>query len=341
MSERDERQPLLPAYVILGSDAPKVQRTLRRLRQRIVEESGSDLNVTVIDVGEAGAGRKEAADLPAVIAQPGLVLGRRAVVVLNTDKLKAPARAELAVVLDDLPPDTTVAFVAATLPKTDRLLKAVSGIGQVIRFDLPSRREYPEWLGKRARDLGLHIAPGEARHLAGLVGDDAWRLDAELAKLAAYAGAAPGRPAIGVSSADIDAVCSPSLDVQIWDLTDAVGRRDAAAAFRALEELLAGGDQRRGRGGPLRGILTSLSRHLADLRRVHALEHRSAERAAEDLGIHPFRARKLVEQARAFRVGLVDRALVALARADAAMVGASQLAPEVVLERTLAEILKD
>lgn len=334
-----ERQPLEAAYVITGSDAPKVQRTLRRLRERIIEESGSDLNVTVVDAAAAETSRGGAGDLLATIAQPGLVLGRRAVIVLNADKLKAPAKNQIVAALADLPPDTTVAFVASGLAKNDKLLKAVAGVGQVIRFDLPSRRDYPQWLGKRAKDLGLHISANEARHLAGLVGDDAWRLDAELAKLAAYVGAGPSRPPVDVADEDIDAICTPSLDVQIWDLTDAVGRRDAPAAFRALEELLAGGDQRRGRGDPLRGILTTLSRHLADLRRVHALGPCRSERVATELDIHPFRARKLVEQAQAFPVALVDRALVALAHADAAMVGGSQLAPEVVLERALAEVV--
>lgn len=335
-----ERQPLLPAYMILGTDAPKVQRSVRRLRQRIVEESGSDLNVVQLDAAEMESGRGDPGDLLTAIVQPGLVLGHRAIVVLNADKLKVATKTELLAALKDLPPDTTIAFVGASLPKNDKLLKAVASTGQVLRFDLPNRREYPDWLGKRAKELGLHISVHEARHLARLVGDDAWRLDAELAKLAAYVGGRSPQDPVSVSTDDIDAVCTPSLDVQIWDLTDAVGRRDSAAAFRALEELLAGGDQRRSRGDPLRGILTTLSRHLADLRRVHALGTRDPERAAAELQIHPFRARKLVEQAAQFPVALVDRALMALADADAGMVGGSQLPPEMVLETALAQILR-
>lgn len=335
-----ERTPLLPAYAILGADAPRVQRSLRRLRQRIVEESGSDLNVVELDAAALETGRGDPGELLTAIAQPGLVLGHRAVIVLNADKLKAATKTDLVAALQDMPPDTTVAFVAAGLAKNDKLLKVVASIGDVLRFDLPSRREYPEWLGKRAREHGLHLSVHEARHLARLVGDDAWRLDSELGKLAAYVGARSSRDPVTVSAEDIDAVCTPSLDVQIWDLTDAVGRRDSAAAFRALEELLAGGDQRRSRGDPLRGILTTLSRHLADLRRVHALRTRDPERAATELQIHPFRARKLVEQAAQFPVTLIDRALMALAAADADMVGGSQLPPQMVLEVALAEILR-
>jgi DNA polymerase-3 subunit delta len=339
MAERS-KTPLLPAYIIAGTDQPKVQRTLRRLKERIVEESGSDLNVAVFDVLELQRPPRDIAEILTAIVTPSLVLGHRAIIVLNADKLKAAFKAELLALIDDMPPDTTVALVGGSFTKSDKLVKAVQSRGQVLTFDLPARRDYPEWLGKRARDLGLQLSSTEARHLARLVGEDAWRLDTELAKLAAYVGALPGRePPLPVAPQDIDAVCVASLDVQVWDLTDAVGRRDSAAAFRALEELMAGGDQRRSYGDPLRGILAALSRHLADLRRVHSVKRPTADAVAKELEIHPFRARKLVEQAQAFPPGLTDRALAALARADAVMVGASQLEPELALERALAEIL--
>ena len=337
MSDRPE---LLPAYIIAGSDAPKVQRTVRRLKHRIIEESGSDLNLAVLDAIEYERGRRDASELVNAVATPGLVLGHRAVVVLNAHKLKAPAKGELASLVGDLPPETTVAFVGTSFPKSDKLRKAVAAVGSVLVYDLPHRREYPAWLGERAGSMGMRLAPKEARRLAARVGDDAWRLETELVKLAAYVGAeGPGRPPVEVTGDDIDTVCSPALDVQVWDLTDAVGRRDLAAAFSALEELLAGGDQRRGRDGT-RGLLGLLWRHLAYLRRVRLLERPTAEQVAAELDIHPYRARKLVEQAESVDLRLLDRALAALAAADAGMVGGSQLPPELTLERALAEVVR-
>jgi len=342
LAAMSEKPPLLPVYIIAGTDAPKVQRSVSALRSRIMQESGSDLNIATFDVVELERSHRDVGEILSAIATPGLVLGHRVVVVLNADKLKVAVKAELVGVLSDLPPETTVALVGTSFPKTDKLLKAVTSLGRVLIFDLPARRDYPAWLGKRAKDLGMHISPSEARHLGRLVGDDAWRLDTELAKLAAYVGAVGGQGTlVPVGPQDIDAICNASLDVQVWDLTDAVGRRDSVAAFRALEELISGGDQRRSRGDPLRGILGALSRHVADLRRVQTLERRTPELVAKELDIHPFRARKLVEQAQEFPPRLADRALASLACADAAMVGASQLEPELALERALAEILHD
>jgi len=335
-----EPRPLLPAYIIAGSDAPKVQRAIRRLKHRVVEENGSDLNFVVLDAEEYERGRRDSSDLVSAVVTPGLVLGHRAIVVLHAHKLKAAVKSELASLVADLPPETTVAFVGNSFPKSDKLRKAVADVGEVRVYDLPHRREYPTWLGDRAGRLGMRLAPKEARRLVALVGDDAWRLETEMVKLAAYVGAeGSGRPPVEVNGDDIDAVCSPALDVQVWDLTDAVGRHDLAAAFRALEELLAGGDQRRGRDGT-RGLLALLWRHFAYLRRVRLLERPTAERAAAELDIHPFRARKLVEQAESFDLSLIDRALAALAAADAGMVGGSQLPAELTLERALAEVVR-
>ena len=43
---RPVREPLKAAYLIVGDDLPKIEAALKRLKQRIVEESGSDLNIS-------------------------------------------------------------------------------------------------------------------------------------------------------------------------------------------------------------------------------------------------------------------------------------------------------
>jgi len=61
-----------------------------------------------------------------------------------------------------------------------------------------------------------------------------------------------------VTTDAIDAVCSPATETRIFDLTDAVGRRDRAAAFQRLEEVFALGEE------PQR-VLSALVRHIRNL----------------------------------------------------------------------------
>lgn len=334
---------LLPVYLITGSDAPKVQRAVSALKRRVVTESGSDLNLTVLD-----AAQRDVQEVLLAIDSPGLVLGHRTVVVLNADSWKVHAKDMVIGRLGDLPPETTVAFVGSSFPKNDKLLRAVAAVGKVLAYDTPRRREYPEWLSERAASLGIRLGSRESRRFIQVVGEDPWRVDSELAKLAAYVGGtASQRDKVPATLDDIEAVCCPSLDAQVWDLTDAVGRHDAPAAFAAFEQLVAisgetrGGRPRTGRtSDPVRGILGALKGHLTLLDKVHGLGVTEADAVAKQLSVHPFRARKLIEQAQTFDRRLVRRALVNLARADADMVGGSQLEPVLVLERALAEILR-
>ena len=73
------RAPLKPAYLILGDDLPKVEYALKRLKSRIVEQSGSDLNIDEFDAGEHDALQVvNAANTMAFLGGTRLVLVRNA-----------------------------------------------------------------------------------------------------------------------------------------------------------------------------------------------------------------------------------------------------------------------
>lgn len=330
-------KPLQPAYIICGTDVPKVRLALARFKRRVVEESGSDLSLSTVEAPAVGGG-----EVVQLLQTGSFVLGRRAVVVVGADKWKVADRDAVAGYLDDPFPYTTVTLVGEAFSAREALTRAVEKLGGILRYDLPKKRDFGEWVRDQARGMHIKLSAADARHLLHVVGEDPERLESELRKLADYLGAVAGHP-VEAHIDDIDDVCSAGLEAQIWDLTDAVGRRDKAAALRTLEELLAmGGAPRRygGSGDPTRSILTALVRHVDLLRRVAALDPETPpDKAADLLKVHPFRMRKLLEQRESFGVATVDRATVVLAEADAALVGASQLEPELVLERAVLQLV--
>jgi DNA polymerase III subunit delta len=313
-----EGNPLRLAYLICGSDRPKVRRAVERLRRRVVAESGSDLNVTVFDVGEAEerqtAQAKRAEVLAAMLATldtPSFIPGLRLVLVTNGHRWLAKDRQALVRYLEDPMPDAVLAVEGDTFGKDDALFKAVAKRGEVLRYDLPKRHELPGWVRERARSRHLPLDAAAARHLLAVVGEDPDRLERELDKLAAYC---RGQEATADA---IDAVCSASIETKVFDLMDAVGHRDRAEAFRRLEEVYAAGEE------PQR-VFFSLVRHVRLLERTMELaktrEPKPAD-LAKQLGVHPFTARKLAEQHRSYDWRTIDRALAGLAEADAAMRG--------------------
>jgi DNA polymerase-3 subunit delta len=338
-----EKSDLAPAYLIFGTDTPKVRLAVARFKRRVVQESGSDLSITSVDAGTASAA-PNGSQVVDLLQTGSFVPGRRAVVVERADAWRAAERNKIAAYLADPYPETTVVLVGETFDPKEQLFKVVKQVGDVLHYDLPTKRNLAIWAQELARGMRLRLPQAEAGHLLHVVGEEPLRVQSELRKLADYVGARPDAAPVEVGRADIDAVCSPGLEAQMWDLTDAVGKRDAGTALRVLEELLAiGGAPRQARASgtdPTRSIFAALRSHIDLLRQVGELPPGSSSaEVGQKLRIHPYRARRLQEQRETFSDRMIERATIVLADADAELVGASQLEPELVLERALVRLV--
>jgi DNA polymerase III delta subunit len=302
--------PLLPAYLILGTDRPKVRLAVARLRQHVVDEAGSDLNVVILD-----AEHDKVTEFLDAAASPGLTFGTRLLLALNGHKWNAKARQQIAAYLQDPMPDTCVALEAETIPQTDALYKAVKKLGSVLEWNLPKKYEMARWVTKQAdKAHGLHMSSHVAKHMLDRCGADpghAERLDREIAKLATYCRGGEA------TEADVDAVCTPDDDAVIFDLMDAVGHRDRAHSFALLEALYASGNPR----NDANGVLYSLKRHVEQLDAASQLPHADQSTAAKQLKVHPFTAKKLLQQREHFDRRRLGRAYRALAEAEAGLRG--------------------
>ncbi len=317
-----DTKPLEQLYLIAGSDTPKVRRAVARLRRRVHDETASDLNVFVFD------GRVvRAATVLEEVQTPTFALGTRLLLVYDADRWPAADRDKLADYLADPAPDTCLTLVGGSFKKTERLTKLAEKHKAVLRYDLPKRYELPDWVRERAQARKLHLGRPEAQHLLEWVGSDPESLESEIEKLALYS------PGGHVSVADIDEVCVQSLEASIFQLMDAVGKRDARGAFRALEILYS-------RGEDQFSVFYMLLRHIRQLRTLTDLpsETPPAE-AARILGVAPFRAQKLVEQRGNFDRRDLGRGLVALADAEGQMKGKAQYEPKLALEMALARLI--
>ena len=308
--------PLLPAFLILGTDRPKVRRAVARLRKRVIDEAGSDLNVVILD-----AEHDKVDEFLDAAASPGLTFGTRLLLVLNGHKWNAKARQQIAAYLQDPMPDTCVALEAETIPKSDALYKAVHKLGGILEWNLPKKYEMAGWVTQQAKTHRLHMSAHVAKHMLDRCGNDpghAERLDREIEKLAAYCRGGEA------TEMDVDAVCTPDDDAVIFDLMDAVGHRDRAHSFALLEALYASGNPR----NDANGVLYSLKRHVEQLDAASQLPHADESTAAKQLKVHPFTARKLLQQRESFDRRRLGRAYRALAEAEAGLRGRAPITLE-------------
>jgi DNA polymerase III subunit delta len=316
---------LKPAYLVCGDDTAKLDAWRARVRSRAAAEAPEatlevfrDDRLTVEAVAES-------------LASLTLSVGRRYLLVDGVERWKDREVEPVGPALAAAPPGTVAVFIAEGKPPA-RLEKAVKSCGgQVDVSEAPKPAAYPNWVAKRAEEMGLGLTRDAARELIERVPRDERhrpnqrRLMRELEKLAIFAE--------GEREMDADAVAlltSSETDARVYELGDAVIEGDAQRALQIAEDL-------RSRGEDMMHILFALLRQLRDCYRCAAMiaAGRSQTEVQATLRVPPFVARRVVARAKAADPERLERALDLLAELDYAIRGAGTRDQESALTLTL------
>jgi DNA polymerase-3 subunit delta len=318
------RPPLRSAYLILGDDLPKVEHALKRLKARIVEQSGDDLNIDEFNATvDAATLVVNAANTMAFLSGIRLVLVHEAQAWLKADK------EVIAAYLASPAPDACLTLVAEKLAPTDILRVAVAKHGDVLEYQAPKAGQLPQWVVQEAASrLGMDLGFEEARLLVQRCGDNQNILLRELEKLQLYA---DGRR---VNSDDIRLLATPSEEASIFDLLDSLALGRGSAAFAAVDELLASGERSE-------VLFSRILRYFQNLSRVAAMRDEGMKQEAiqTELKMKPYPVRKLVEQSALLGADGISRRLAVLADTDARMKGMGTLPDEMELQLCLGRLL--
>src|SRR4029079_19570020 len=164
------------AYLITGTDRPKVNRAVRRLRDRICDDATELLSALELD-GDAVVAACNALGL--------FVSERRLVVVEQVEGWKAADAERVLACLRAPSPEPVLALVGEGIRKDSALAKAVAKAGELLVYDLPkrgTRADLPGWVGRQFESLGMTVDPSISRLLVDLVGDDLIELAGEVEK---------------------------------------------------------------------------------------------------------------------------------------------------------------
>ena len=315
---------LKPAYLLSGTDRPKIARALRRLRDRVGDDATEQLS----------AREATGDDAVATCNAMGLFVGNgRLVIVDEVERWKADDVKAVASYLAAPAPATVLALVAGDLKADSALAKAVKKGGELLAYEVPKRR-LPEWVAEQFARLGAKADRDACRALVEVVGDDLDELSSEIDKLATWAGGEP------ITVAAVEQLAVGRAETPIFSLTDAWGRRDVGAVLAMTESLLE--RTHRTRSGELLRIVASLVGHVGRVRRIQRLAEQGmrARDAAGKLKMHPFAAEKAFAQAANFSADELSLALVRLAELDAAAKGGSRMPAELELDRTLVDVTR-
>ena len=276
----------------------------------------------------SGPAATSAAEIGEKVATATLFGGGTLVVVTDPAPLVAtkPLAARLAETLAAVAPGNGLAFLdtvdgTAKRPASlETLRKAVADAGGDVReFPAPTRDQMARWIGDRARERNIRIAPAAAALLAERVGANVRERDvdrrrqgelavAELEKLAIY------RLDGQIVPDDVKALVADAVPGSTWAFLDAVGMRHADVAAELADRL---------EDVPAPLLITHLHRRIKQLIDVADLlaSGTPARELVRILKLNPYVAQKLAEQARTWALPELDAAMSGLLELDATLKG--------------------
>jgi DNA polymerase-3 subunit delta len=313
-------EPLRPAYLLTGTDRPKIARALARLRARFGPEAVETLSA------ETTTGDDAVAALNAL----GLFGAGRLVVVQDAERWKKADVEVVRAYLAAPAPGAVLALVMEEPPRDSSLAEAIAGGGEVLRYDVPKPKDPSVWVRAEFQRLHAEATEEAARRLVEIVGDDVNTLAPEVEKIATWAAGEP------IDARAVDLLAVPAAgETPAWALSDAWGNRDVAGVLTACEAELEHGVE------PFL-VAVRLAAQVAFVRAVQSLaaEGLGAREIAGRLKKHEFRVRKALGHADRYGRDELDAAVVRLAEVDAALKGASRLSAELELERALVDVTR-
>lgn len=216
-----------PVHALVGSDSFLQLERLGTIRQSMPKDTQR------IDIdGE----RAQLADVLDELRSFAMFGGGKLVVVRDADEFLTRFREPLENYVAQPSEGSVLVLRFLSLPKTQRIYKAIAKAGEIHECDPPKPAELTRWLISRAKSPHkMTLTPDAANLLKELVGDDLGALDTELAKLAIDV--EPGKP---VGPDRIAGAVSFHREQEMWELTNelAVGNTQAALTrWRQLVQL--------------------------------------------------------------------------------------------------------
>jgi DNA polymerase-3 subunit delta len=330
----EKEKPSAPVYLLTGSDRPKIEVALARLRRHFAPEAidlRSALDATAEAVVALCNSGSLFGDARLVVAED--VDGRRD----SDGRLKGGWKAAdvdlLTAYLASPAPATVLALVGEDVKKTSALYKACAKAGTVLDYGV-DKRKLQSWVSDQFRQRDITAEPEAAAMLVHLVGDDLHALALEIDKLATWADGEP------IGEREVEALAAVAADVPTFALTDALAAREPSRALDASETIFERESKpRRDTAARLAAALGGHVGRLASMKRLAADGVRAKE-AAGKLRLHPFYAEKLFRQADAFSPEELRDAVVRLAELDGALKGQSRLAPDLEVQRAVIDLTR-
>ena len=285
-------------YLLYGEERYLKKQYTQRLREALT--TGDDMNTHFYEGKDVPVG--EIIDL----AETMPFLAERRVIFLSDTGLFKSGGEKLAEYLTNANETTYFVFTESEIDKRSKLFKVVSSKGCAVDFAVQDENTLKKWIAGILAKEGKKITESTVLCFLSKTGTDMENIQMELEKLISYC-----MDRDVVTSEDVETICTTRLNDRIFDMVEAVAKKQTDRALALYYDLLAL------KVSPIQ-ILAMIARQYNHLLQTKELKKRGfADRdIASKIGVPPFAVGKYVAQASRYKSAELRRFLEQCVQAD-------------------------
>lgn len=299
-------------YLLYGDDEFAIRSFLdEQLKARMGESSDAAMDITTLDgqINSLEAIQAETHTVPFLSKRRMVILSHP--LALGKGKTKQGKFLEL---LASVPPSTALVLIEDKKLKNNHWLltwvKENPNQAWSQLFTLPKGGAMTHWILEQARGLGGEFSNPAAQLLASYIDEDPRLAKSEINKLLTYVDHSRT-----VTEEDVRLLVADVHQGDVFEMVDAIGYGNGEKALGMLRRLLEEGDAL-----PLFGMIVRQFRLLIQVREL--LDENpglSPEDIASEIGVHPYPIKKILPQAKLFKLPQLKKIYRQLSEVDQAI----------------------
>lgn len=274
------KEQFKPIYLLHGEEPYYIDLVSKAIVDHCIPEDFKDFNQVVVYGKDA--------DVLSIISEAKgfpMMAERRLVMVREAQDLKDIEELEKYCAN---PNPTTVFVLAYKYKKFDsrkKMYKEVSKNGVVLLSDKIKDYQLPDWIQNYLKTIELSITSKACNLLSDFLGNDLSKITNELDKLSLLL-----PKGTTINEVHVEENIGISKDYNVFELINSIRNRDVPKAFQIVHYF-----EHNPKAGPMVVLVGQIFSLFAQLMRVHFASNKTPDAIAQQLRVHPFVAKEIVQ----------------------------------------------
>lgn len=302
---------LAPVILLYGDEDFLVDECIQAILSNTLDEGTKGFNLDVVY-----GSKIDVKEVVALASAFPMMSERRVVVVKEFEKLATtdPAKELFSAYLQNPLASTCLALVSLQPDFRKKPFTDLKKRAELVECKSLYDNQVPDWVARRIQALGKSADPQACRVLQAYVGNSLRSLQNEIDKLFIFVGEKKE-----ILDEDVIAVVGASKGYTVFELQNAIGRKDLKEALTILQAMLQAGQSPQ-------MIIVMLTRFFNQLWKLGELKAKRSPDAeiAKEVGVHPFFLKQLVQFQSGFTSEHIENGYRALLEADTVLKSTSR-----------------